>query len=155
MLKLLKKEAAILTKSINYWGDNAVVSKQEQEKLRNSFEVISFDFNKLAKYSFWIALICIFIALVSVVADKALLALIEKLFNASITIKFASFTFFTSLVYYYGLKRQKSLPDSIYKNHAILFIGNFLAVGSLYYLHKTINLDNKYISCFVLLCGCI
>lgn len=155
ILKLPKRKAEFLIESINYWKNNSIINEYDYSKLLNSFEPINFDFNKLAKYAFWISLICLCISVCSVIFDEKLMKLLMRIFNAPIEVKCLSLSLISALIYFYGIKRKKFYPYTIYKNEAVLFIGNIVAAGAIYFLWKIINLDKDYSCYFFLLCACI
>jgi hypothetical protein len=154
-LKLPQKKAEILIESINYWKNNAIISENEYTKLLNSFEPIKFDFKKLAKYAFWISLICVCISMFAVISDKKLMELLKKIFNAPIELKFLSLSLFSGLIYFYGMKRNKTHPDTIYKNEAILFIGNIVILWAISFLWDIISPEHNYKMYFAFLCAVI
>jgi len=57
-LNIDKSESDFLNKTISHWEKEGLLSDEKAEALRNSYEVKGFDWMRLAKYSFWIALIC-------------------------------------------------------------------------------------------------
>lgn len=150
MLQLKKEKANNLKEAINYWHDNKIINEKEKEKLLGSFEVIKFDYKILAKYSFWVSILSIFIAIGAVISDKFLMELIAKIFNASDSIKFLSLTIITAMIFTYGLKRKKLYPSLNFRNAAILFLANITAAGALYYLYKMINCAPEYRDYFLL-----
>jgi len=57
-LNLDKQESEFLNESIKHWEKEHLIDGELAEKLRKSYEVKGFDWMRLAKYSFWIALFC-------------------------------------------------------------------------------------------------
>jgi len=57
-LNLDKQDSELLNKAISFWEKESLLNDGQAEKLRQSYEVKGFDWMRLAKYSFWIALIC-------------------------------------------------------------------------------------------------
>lgn len=82
-MKLNKKQGKFLTETIDHWLENSVISTDQAEKLKSSYSIRSFDWKKLAKYSFWIAIICGVISFGSIIADDILIDLMERLFTSS------------------------------------------------------------------------
>ena len=57
-LHIDKQESEFLNDAITHWEKDGIVTKEQAETMRNSYEVKGFDWMRLAKYSFWIALVC-------------------------------------------------------------------------------------------------
>ena len=57
-LHIDKQDSEFLNETITHWEKDGLVNKEQAETLRNSYEVKGFDWMRLAKYSFWIALVC-------------------------------------------------------------------------------------------------
>ena len=58
MMNFNKKQGKFLSEIINRWESDETISKEMAGKLRDSFSIKPFDWKRLAKYSFWIAIIC-------------------------------------------------------------------------------------------------
>ena len=80
-MQVSKKEGKILDEAITNWLETDVISESDSHKLKASYKVTSFDWKRVAKYSFWLAISCIVISISSVLADKWLIELFIKLFN--------------------------------------------------------------------------
>ncbi len=61
-LNLDKQESEFLNNAITYWEKEQLIDTDLAKNLRDSVEVKGFDWMRLAKYSFWIALFCGMIA---------------------------------------------------------------------------------------------
>src|ERR1700712_5036563 len=57
-LNLDKQDSDFLNKTIAYWEKEELIGNEQAQKLRESYDIKGFDWMRLAKYSFWIALIC-------------------------------------------------------------------------------------------------
>jgi hypothetical protein len=51
-MKINKKLGKILNNVITHWEESSVITSDVADKLRNSYEIISFDWRRLATYSF-------------------------------------------------------------------------------------------------------
>jgi hypothetical protein len=72
-----KTQGKFLHGVIDQWADDQTIAQETADLLRQSFSIRPFDWKKLAKYSFWIAITCFVIAVGSVLADRALLRLLR------------------------------------------------------------------------------
>src|ERR1700761_9016649 len=90
-LNLDKQESEFLNKAISHWESEKIVDAQLAETLRHSYEVKGFDWMRLAKYSFWIALFCGIIAVGSLIINDAVINWLKGLYYApDIVISIAS-----------------------------------------------------------------
>lgn len=150
-MKLNKKYGKFLSTTIHYWENNSIVSPDEANKLRNSYEVITFDWKRLAKYSFWISIICIIIAVSSILADRVLMELLKKIFNAPDIIKCFALAAFSAVLFYLGLKGRTKYPNKIFSNEAIFFLGVLFVAGSITFLGKAVDTGSGHFSLLILL----
>jgi hypothetical protein len=81
-MQLTKKKASVLNSAIDEWLRSKIIDEEQANKLYESYETVAFDWMRLAKYSFWISIICIIISGGAIVADDYLRELLAKLFNA-------------------------------------------------------------------------
>ena len=58
-MKLPRKQAAVVRDAIERWKRDGVIADSQAASLAATIEVQYFDWRKLAKYSFWIALFSI------------------------------------------------------------------------------------------------
>ena len=80
-MKVTKKKAGILQAAIDEGAAENVISQSQAKTLSESYEVIGFDWKRLARYSFWISIICIIISVGAIVADEYLRKLLADIFN--------------------------------------------------------------------------
>jgi hypothetical protein len=150
-MKINKRHGKFLSNTIHYWEDNSIILPDEANKLRNSFEVISFDWKRLAKYSFWISIICIIIAVSAILMDQVLMELLKKIFNAPDIIKCFSLAALSTAFFYLGLRRRSKYPNKIFSNEAIFFLGVLSVAGSIAFLGKAIDTGSGHFSLLILL----
>ena len=103
-MRLTKKKARVVKSAIEAWIADDTVSQDQGRKLLESVEVVSFDWKRVAKYSFWIAIICIVISVAAIVTDDFIRALLAKLFNAPDFLKCLFMAFIAAFFYYLGIK---------------------------------------------------
>ena len=150
-MKFNKKQGHFLKETINEWETNGTISKEISDRLKNSYSIRPFDFKKLAKYSFWVAIICAITAFGAIVADKFLIDLIESFFSSSDIGLCLTFAVLSTGIYYAGLKRRQKLPEKIFSNEAIIFIGVLLTAASIAYLGKALDTGSGHFSILFLL----
>jgi MFS family permease len=150
-VKFNKKHGKFLNDTISQWAANGTITKEIEETLKNSFHIRAFDYKKLAKYSFWIAIICVIIAVTTIIADDALIKYIEKFIASSSIALCIMFALLATTMYYLGLKRRQGNPEKVFSNESIIFTGVLLTAASVAYLGETLETDSGHISILFLL----
>ncbi|MBW6484101.1 MAG: DUF2157 domain-containing protein [Vicingaceae bacterium] len=150
-MKCNKKQGHFLNDTISDWEKNGIITKETADTLRNSYSIRPFDYKKLAKYSFWIAIICAITTVGAIIADNFLIDLIENFFSSSDIGLCLTFVALSSIVYYAGLKRRQKRPEKIFSNEAILFAGVLLTAAAVAYLGKALDLGSGHFSILFLL----
>jgi hypothetical protein len=146
-----KKQGHFLTDTIREWETNGIITKETADILRSSYSIRPFDFKKLAKYSFWIAIICTIISVGAIIADEIIIDFIEGLFSSSYIGLCLTFAALSVLLYYAGLKRRKNRPEKVFSNEAIIFSGVLLTASSIAYLGKALDTGSGHFSILFLL----
>ena len=154
-MRLTKKKAKILKAVIESWIEENVVSQSQGQMLLESYDVIGFDWKRLAKYSFWISIICIVISVGAILADDILRELFAKLFNTPEIVKCIFTAIIAALIYYYGLKRKKKAPEKVFSNEAIFFLGVLATAGSVAFLGRAIDTGSGHFTILILLAAII
>ena len=150
-MKLAKKQANFLKNVIQEWSAKKMISLEQANRLLGSFEVLSFDWRRLAKYSLWIALISIIISVSALLSDKALLELIKKIFNAPDVVKCIFLSVIASGFYFLGTRRRKHKPQNSYSNEALFFLGVLATAGSIFYLGVILDNEKGHFSILLLI----
>ncbi len=71
-MKLPRKQAAVVQEAIARWKQDGVIPDAQAATLAGTIEVQYFDWRKLAKYSFWIALFSIISSVSAALSDRML-----------------------------------------------------------------------------------
>jgi len=150
-MKFNKKQGKFLNDTISQWETNETITKDTAKTLKNSFSIRPFDYKKLAKYSFWIAIACTITAVGAIIADDFLIDLIERIFSSSNIGLCLAFAVLAAAVYYAGLKRRQKKPEKIFSNETILFFGVLLTAASVVYLGKALDTGSGHFSILFLL----
>lgn len=148
---LNKKKGHFLNKIIDQWETNGIVNEETADAMRNSYSIRPFDYKKLAKYSFWIAIICVIISLGAIMADEFLVELIESFFSSSDIGLCTTFALIASAIYYAGLKRREKRPEKVFSNEVIIFLGVLFTAISIGYLGKALDTGSGHFSILFLL----
>src|SRR5213075_1933766 len=103
-------------------------------KLQQSLAIATFDWQKTARYSFIIAIICFVIAVSAVLADRILMQLLERLFNAPALLKCAVFAAIAAGIFRGALVIRRRQPHRVYSTEAVFFLGVLARAVSVYFL---------------------
>ena len=150
-LNLDKQESEFLNKAVTYWEKEHFIDAELAEKLRNSFEVKGFDWMRLAKYSFWIALVCGAIAVGSLIINDTFINWLKNLYyTPDIVISMVS-GMAAAVLFYSGRRREMKYPEKIFSNEAIIFTGVLFTACCIAYLGKTFDTGSGHFSLLFLL----
>ena len=150
-MKLTKRKAKLVGAVIDEWIAEEVVSSDQGRMLRESYEVVGFDWKRLAKYSFWAAIACIIISVAAVLSDDYIRRLLETLFNAPAIIKCLAGAIVAALIFYAGVRRKYRSPEKIYSNEAIFFLGVLATAVSIAFFGEAIDSGNNHFSILFLI----
>ncbi len=150
-MKLPRKQAAILRDALQQWRQAGILPDAEAVMLADTIEVQTFDWRRLAKYSFWVSLVCIVTAVSSVLADRFLMELFRQLFAAPYLVKCAAMAVLAAGLYRWGLTRRAQYPDRAYSNEAIMFLGILATASAIYQLGKAFDTGSGHFSLLILL----
>lgn len=150
-ISLSKKQGKLLDEVITHWNNDELIDNPTKDKLINSIEIRTFDWKKLAKYSFWVSIICVIISFSAVFADELLIQLIEKLFTSSSIVLCLIFTLIAAVFYYWAYKRRIKSPNKIFSNEFIVVLGILSTATSIAYLGKTLDTGSGHFSILFLI----
>ena len=150
-MKVSKKQANFLHNVINEWQTAEIINKEIAQSLEKTIEVVNFDWAKLAKYSFWVAIACVLIALATVVTDKYLVTLLKAIFNATHSVRCISLVVIAGGIYWYGFLQRIKYPDRIFSNEARFFIGILTTAGAVYEFCRALDFNLQDISTILLI----
>lgn len=150
-MRVSRNHAALLRKAIAQWRETGLLGGSTAASLEEDIEVVGFDWKKLAKYSFWVAIICIVIAVGAVLADQALMELLSRIFNAPYAVKSLALTAFSGLLYWHGWVRRRRFPARIFSNEAVMFLAVLATAGAVYTFGRTIDNGSGHFSLLLLL----
>ena len=150
-MKLNKKQGLFLKHTIDHWQQQGIITPDVANNLNNSFSIRSFDWERLAKYSFWISMICAVIAIAAITLDEFLMNLIEKIFVDSKLIPCLIFAIVAATFYGFAYHRRKSKPLHQFSNEAIIFGGVLSTAVAVAYFGQAIDTGSGHFSLLFLL----
>lgn len=154
-MQVSRKEGKVIHRALKHWRERELISAEEQHKLSESYQVVLFDWRRLAKYSFWLAIACLLISLFAAMADKWLMDLLQKLFMVPDSIKCLFFAAVSGGLYVAGFLRKQRAPEKVYSNEAIFFLGVIATALMIAFFGKVIDTGSGHFSLLLLLAAII
>lgn len=150
-MKITKRKAGILTEALEEWGKEGVLDEDSRERLLASMEVIPFDWRKMAVYSFFLALISIVIAVVSIFTDRTFILVLARLFTAPDLIKCIFFCLLSLVFFLWAFRRRENKPLKVFSNEALIFLGVLSLAGAIVFLGMALGDKSGHFSLLLLL----
>ncbi len=151
VLQLPKKKARIVLDAVDELGRRQVIDAATTERIREAILLMPFDWRRLARYSFVIAIVCVVIAVGAAVADRWLMDLLDRVFSLPWVFKSVACAVLASGLIFFGLVRRRKHPGRIFSNEAIFFLGVLGIAGSIACLGKALDTGSGHFSLLLLL----
>lgn len=71
-MQVTRKQERLIRQALNEWQQSGEISEQAHRQLESTLQCIPFDWKRVSRYAFWIAIVCLMIAVGSVFSDSAL-----------------------------------------------------------------------------------
>jgi hypothetical protein len=150
-LNLDKQDSEFLNKTISFWEKEDLLSAEQAQKLQQSYETKGFDWMRLAKYSFWIALICGGASFAFLIANDAVVKWLKSLYYTPDIIISIISGLVAAALFLVGRRLEKRYPEKIFSNEAIIFTGVLFTACCIAYLGKTFDNGSGHFSLLFLL----
>lgn len=150
-MKLPRKQAAVVREAIERWRQDGVIPDAQAASLAATIEMQYFDWRRLAKYSFWIALFSIVSSVSAALSDRVLMAALERLFDTPPTARSLVLAAAAGGLYRWGFLKRTRTPHNIYRNEAILFLGVLATAGAVSQLGIAFDTGSGHFSLLLLL----
>lgn len=150
-LNIDKPESEFLNSTIAHWEKEQLINGEQADKLRNSYEVKGFDWMRLAKYSFWIALICGGASFAFLIVNDAVVNWLKHLYYTPDIIISIGSGVIAAFLFYWGRRRERLYPEKIFSNEAVVFTGILFTACCIAYLGKTFDNGSGHYSLLFLL----
>lgn len=122
-MKVNRKEKEIIEKALKHWESQQLLNPEQKSTLENSLEQKPFNWQALAYYSFIFAVASLLIAVASIFADKALLALIDSLISTSYITKSFVFIILSGLFFWLDWRYAEKSIKKKYSKEIFSFLG--------------------------------
>lgn len=149
-MKIDQEKSDFLDEMLTHWKEEHLLTDADVQKLRASYETKSFDWRRLAQYSFWIAMACGVISLGALLVDDKMLEYLKKLYDTPDGIISLLSAAIAAVLYWLSFKRKQTLPMEVFSNDAIIFTAVMLTANAIAYLGKAINNGGSHFSLLIL-----
>ncbi len=130
-MKLKKSKYQIFTETLEQLEQESVISKEQKDHMVGHVEPLSFDWKRLARFSFVIAIICTLISFITLIEDARIMKAIIGLFSDNQLI-LSGFVGLLSLGFFYsGWQYAKKFPLRVFSTETIHFFGVILFTTSI------------------------
>ncbi|MET1055035.1 MAG: DUF2157 domain-containing protein [Pedobacter sp.] len=149
-MKIDQEKSEFLDEMLEHWQEEHLLTRDQVRKLKASYEAKSFDWRRLAQYSFWIAMACGVISLGALLIDNQILDYLKKLYDTPDGIISLLSAVAAGVLYWLSFKRKKTLPQQVFSNDAIIFTAVMLTANAIAYLGKSIGHGGSHFSLLIL-----
>lgn len=150
-MKVNQAQAKLIKEALHHWTTQGKIDSSLEKELSESLDIQKFNWKKLAKYSFWIAILCITISIVSILADDILMEMIKAFFNAPALIRCILLSLLAAIFYSLGIRRKIKFPNKVFSNEAILFLGVLVTATAIHQLGEAISNNSGHFSILLLI----
>jgi hypothetical protein len=154
-MRLSKKKATMLRQALATWRDEGVLEEDDVTFLDRNIDVAAFDWRRLARYSMRIAIACIVISVGSIIADEALLRLLERLFDLPHLTQAFIFSALAALFFWIGMRRRAFTPERVYTNETFFFLGVLSVAVAIAFLGAALSEVSNHFTLLLLLASVI
>lgn len=150
-IALPRKQHRIVSHAVERWRAAGVIDEPMSAKLSGSLSIAPFDWQRVARYSFIVAICCFVIAVGALLADRLLMDLIRRIFSAPAIVKCAFFAAVAAGIFRYGLHLRGRYPHRPYSNEAVFFLGVLALAAAIAFLGVAIDTGSGHYALLFLL----
>lgn len=152
---LSRKQAEFVGKLISRWRDTGVISLEQADVLRGSYDISKFNWRKLSKICLLVASICMFIALTSAFSSTLIAQVLAVVFLLPDFGQLLLASGAAILLFRYGLRRRAAKPERVYTNESIFFMGVLATSIAVSLFGKIMSSGSDHFSLLILLSAII
>lgn len=153
-MQVTRKQERVIRQALDHWQQSGELSAQQHQQLESTLQRLPFDWKRLSRYAFWIAIACLIIAAVNLFSDTALIHYLIELFSISEIMRVVFPALIAGMFYFWGFKRQRKEILWHYSTEFILFLGILFTAVFLWQLGELLD-DGSGNIAPLLLMGCI
>jgi len=122
-LDLNKHDKKVVDEALAHWRAEGLLQEDQVQLLEANIDERSFDWKVLAKYAFWVALVSMVLAVISLFADDVLTRFIERFYETPNVVFVAFFGLLAIVFYGWGLRRKQLQPDKMLSSEMLMLAG--------------------------------
>ena len=153
-MQVTRKQERVIRQALDHWQQSGELSAQQHQQLESTLQRLPFDWKRLSRYAFGIAIACLIIAAVNLFSDTALIHYLIELFSVSEIMRVVFPALIAGMFYFWGFKRQRKEILWHYSTEFILFLGILFTAVFLWQLGELLD-DGSGNIAPLLLMGCI
>jgi hypothetical protein len=150
-MKIDQEKSDFLDEMLDHWQEENLLTPTDIGKLKASYETKSFDWRRLAQYSFWVAMACGVISLGALLIDNKFLDYLKNLYDTPNSIISLISAIAAAVLYKISFTRKKTLPMQVFSNDAIIFTAVMLTANAIAYMGKAFDKGDGHFSILILL----
>lgn len=125
-LHLGARHAEVVQSAIKHWAESSTISEDQASLLVDTIVVKGFDWEKFAKYTLRLAILCLVVAVTSVVFEKSFLRFYRRLVALPPWLRGSTTDLIGVGVHIFAHQRSQRLPKQKYGNEAVHGVGALL-----------------------------
>jgi hypothetical protein len=125
-LELSARHAETVKSAIQHWAASGTLSPSQASLLADTIVAQGFDWEKFAKYTLRLAVLCLVVAISSVIFEEWFVRIFKRLVALPPWLRSALTGLIAVGVHYFAHQRTQSLPGQKYANEAVHGIGALL-----------------------------
>jgi uncharacterized membrane protein len=140
-MKLNHKQKETAGQLVDWWEEQGLLSKNQAPRLKESIELKTINWKKVAEYLMGLAMVSVIVAFFTLVADEWILTLFERLFEISDVAILVLLLLLTTFFYLAGWRLHKRPKKYLLSQETLLLMGSLAFGGSLNYFGKILQLN--------------
>jgi uncharacterized ion transporter superfamily protein YfcC len=122
-LQLGARHAQVVHSAIQHWADSNTISQSQAALLSETIVVQGFDWEKFAKYTLRLAVLCLAVAVLSIVFEERFIRLLKRLASLPAWVRSAATAKIAVGIHIFAYRRSQHLPEQKYANEAVHGVG--------------------------------
>lgn len=122
-LELGARHAEVVRSAIRHWVDTSTISETQASQLADTIVVQGFDWQKFAKYTLRLAVLCLVVAVSSIVFEERFARIYRRIVALPPWLRGAATGVIAVGIHVFAHQRSERLPEQIYANEAIHGVG--------------------------------
>lgn len=145
-LELSARHSEVVHSAIKHWVDSGILSESKATLLADSIAVQGFDWNKFAKYTLRLAVLCFVVAVSSTVFEKRFARFFKWLLAMPAWVRGTATGLMAVGVHIFAHQRSQQVPEQKWGNEAIHGVGALAFAGAAFQVLEQLNSSFRAVS---------